>query len=251
MWGTRGFQKSGPDHVTSNHMVCYPVLTGVLRLSQIETKVDANPSKVSSENDPLDFSSIKNDIKGNLPSLQSNILDHLVSLLQCTNEDNQIQNIRSAVGGITELYLRAQPADSCGRPYPKDPEGYGAETFLGLLWSFLFRIVRMIPYRQELLINFLKTLGRKKVGTVTWKVRIWGDLPILNPSLRDEWCPPTLDGRIPSSEESSEWLSLNSFAARLMKEGLVSPTPRAVSRLRTALEQENTVREVANCDISG
>ena len=35
-----------------------------------------------------------------------------------------------------------------------------------------------------------------------------------------------------------------------MKEGLVSPTPRAVSRLRTALEQENTVREVANCDIS-
>jgi hypothetical protein len=92
------------------------------------SKVDANPSKVSSENDPLDFSSIKRDIKGNLPGLQSNILDHLVLLLQCTNEDNQIQKIHSALGGITELYLRAQPADSCGRPYSKDPEGSGAES---------------------------------------------------------------------------------------------------------------------------
>jgi hypothetical protein len=35
-----------------------------------------------------------------------------------------------------------------------------------------------------------------------------------------------------------------------MKEGLVSPTSRAVSRLRTALEQENTVREVANISVA-
>ena len=47
---------------------------------------------------------------------------------------------------------------------------YDVQTFLWTLWGLLFRIVQMIPYnhpKQELLVNFLKTLRRKKVGTAT------------------------------------------------------------------------------------
>ena len=58
----------------------------------------------------------------------------------------------------------------------KDPEDYDAEAFLWVLWGLLLEIVRMIPYshpKQELLVNFLKTLHRKKVGIATiWGVRV-------------------------------------------------------------------------------
>ena len=77
------------------------------------------------------------------------------------------------MGGITELYLRAQHSDQL---YSKDPMVYDVQTFLWKLWSLLFRIVQMIPYnhpKQELLVNFLKTLRRKKVGTASvWGVRV-------------------------------------------------------------------------------
>jgi hypothetical protein len=137
------------------------------------SKVDTKPSKecvLSSENDPLDFSSIKNHTEDTLMGL---ILDHLVLLLQCTDEDNQIKKIHSAVLGITELYLRAQHSDQL---YSEDPMVYDVETFLWQLWGLLFTIVQMIPYnhpKQELLVNFLETLRKKKVGTVTlWGVRV-------------------------------------------------------------------------------
>jgi len=61
---------------------------------------------------------------------------------------------------------------------------------------------------------------------------------------------PTMRREIPSSEESSEWLSLNSFAARLKREDLIYGTYFAICRLRGALEEENPVREVANSEIS-
>ena len=53
-----------------------------------------------SENDPLDFSSINNHTQGTLSGL---ILDHLVLLLQCTNEDNQIQKIKYTLQWVESL----------------------------------------------------------------------------------------------------------------------------------------------------
>jgi hypothetical protein len=140
------------------------------------SKVDAKPPKECVSNDPLDLSSIKNCITGNLRDLQSDILDHLVLLLQCDNEDNQIQSIHTAVDSISELYLRAQPEDSLGEFCSEDPEAYDAAAFLLILWSLLAITARMIPYshpKQELLVNFLKTLRRKKAGIATiWSVRV-------------------------------------------------------------------------------
>jgi hypothetical protein len=57
-------------------------------------------------------------------------------------------------------------------------------------------------------------------------------------------------GRIPSPKQSREWLSMNSFAARLHSEGLVDATCLGLHVLRSALEEENPVREPANCKIS-
>ncbi|KAN0068825.1 Protein of unknown function (DUF3632) domain containing protein [Elaphomyces granulatus] len=145
----------------------------------------------SSENDAPDFSWINTRMVGTLPNLESNILDHLVLLLQCANEDNQIQSIRFTVDGITELYKRARPSNLSRESFP-GKETYSASAFLS----------------------------------------------------------PTVSKDIPSPEECSEWLNLNSFTARLKREGLIHGTRFAMAQLRNALEEENTVREVANCNIS-
>jgi hypothetical protein len=80
------------------------------------------------------------------------------------------------VDSISELYLRAQPEDSLGEFCSEDPEAYDAAAFLLILWSLLAITARMIPYshpKQELLVNFLKTLRRKKAGIATiWSVRV-------------------------------------------------------------------------------
>jgi hypothetical protein len=92
---------------------------------------------------------------GTLPNLESNILDHLVLLLQCANEDNQIQSIRFTVDGITELYKRARPSNLSRESFP-GKETYSASAFLCTLWSLLAMIVRMIPYshpKQELVVT--------------------------------------------------------------------------------------------------
>jgi uncharacterized protein DUF3632 len=60
-----------------------------------------------------------------------------------------------------------------------------------------------------------------------------------------------LGKNIPTPEESSKWLGLNSFTARLHNESLlVDATLLAMYELCTALEEEHPAREVANCKIS-
>jgi hypothetical protein len=75
----------------------------------------------------------------------------------------------------------------------KDPEAYDAATLLLTLWGLLATTARMIPYshpKQELLVDFLKTLRRRKAGTAEiWMVehQMWGDLPLIYPCLSDRW----------------------------------------------------------------
>jgi hypothetical protein len=64
-------------------------------------------------------------------------------------------------------------------------DAYDAVTFLFLLWNLLGETARMIPYnhpKQELLVNFLKTLRRKKVGNAAiWmqgEHQMWGPTPV-------------------------------------------------------------------------
>lgn len=66
-------------------------------------------------------------------------------------------------------------------------------------------------------------------------------------SLREEWFRPTVYGETPSPEESSEWLSLTSFMARMARDGLTDGSPLAIWELRTTLEEENVSEAVAHC----
>ncbi|KAN0070354.1 Protein of unknown function (DUF3632) domain containing protein [Elaphomyces granulatus] len=213
-------------------------------------------AKSAAELQPLDFSSVKDTIRGDL---QSDIFDVLVFLVQSANEDNQNKIIHDAVEKLTKLYLGARPSDRLNGRFnsdleaDSDLEAYDVELFFWTLWGLLLDIVRMMPYnhpKQELLVKFLMTLHRKKAK---YQIQIWEDFPILLACLTEDFeagFSPTMMREIPSSEESSEWLSLNSFAARLKREDLIYGTYFAIYRLRDAVEQENAVREVANCKIS-
>jgi hypothetical protein len=98
-----------------------------------------------------------------------------------------------------------------------DTEAYDTVDFLWTLWGAMFSIVRILPYnhpKQELFVEFLVLLRRGVMGTATvWGVcvpyfssshllkfmvrliknlfqaemRIWRDLPLLGPCLREEW----------------------------------------------------------------
>jgi hypothetical protein len=61
---------------------------------------------------------------------------------------------------------------------------------------------------------------------------------------------PAYGGCVPSPKESSAWLSLNSFVARLSSAGLVDGSCLAIWVLRHALEEKNIAKETANCNIS-
>jgi hypothetical protein len=179
-------------HFKHNSILPFLSLCDQIRLCVVEchypimapkiSKVNAKPSNKllsrsenSSKNDPLDFSSINTRMVCALPNLQSRILDHLFLFLQCANEDDQIQNIHSAVDGLTELYQEARPSD-LSQESSVDKETYPAEAFLCMLWSLLAMIVRMIPYthpKQELVLSFFKTLRERKVGIAfVWGVRV-------------------------------------------------------------------------------
>ncbi|KAN0070921.1 Protein of unknown function (DUF3632) domain containing protein [Elaphomyces granulatus] len=80
--------------------------------------------------------------------------------------------------------------------------------------------------------------------------RVWQDLPFLGTLLRDEWCGPTGNGKIPTPEKSSEWLNLNSFTAHMTNEGLIDGSIFGLWKIRRALEEENDAKAIANCHIS-
>jgi len=212
-------------------------------------------SENSSKNDSLDFSSINTRMVCALPNLQSRILDHLFLFLQCANEDDQIQNIHSAVDGLTELYQEARPSD-LSQESSVDKETYPAEAFLCMLWSLLAMIVRMIPYthpKQELVLSFFKTLRERKVGIAfVWgfELQLWEEFPLLYPNWDDEMHSPAVFKKTPSPEERNEWLNLSSFTALLKREGIVHGTHYAIVQLRNALEERLPSRELTNWHVS-
>jgi hypothetical protein len=205
----------------------------------------------------LDFSSIKNGIGGAYPRLQSDILDVLVLLLQFPNEDNQFQSIDNAVKAITELYLRAQPLNPYEELNSNDPEIYDAEIFLWMLWGVLLMVVKKIPYnhpKQEHLVNFLKTLRvAQKASTGRPAFAAKGRLRPFHSLIMDQASISLRisKGKIPKSS-ASEWLSLNSFAARLEREDLIRGISLAKGRPNDTFGREDTFKDqkIANSYIS-
>ncbi|KAI9934108.1 hypothetical protein AWENTII_000474 [Aspergillus wentii] len=116
------------------------------------------------------------------------------------------------------------------------------ESFMWGIWSYFITLAKQIPYdhpSQDRLVAVVYALSELPSTTVDiWEsdVRIWTDLPILGPCMREAWNSPTSPNLNPSKEKATEWINLNSFAARLLRHPAVSWTIFAVWGLFPALE---------------
>ncbi|EEQ34009.1 conserved hypothetical protein [Microsporum canis CBS 113480] len=138
----------------------------------------------------------------------------------------------------------------------KPKEDY--ESFLLEIWNSLIEVARQIPSdhaSQDRLVELVKAL-RELPSTNTdrrerWyniagvyadlkafknTVRVWTDLPLLGPAMREAWIGPP-SGNAHSSNDAQRWVNQNAFAARLLNLDQIFWSNFAVWSLRSALEE--------------
>ncbi|PHH61373.1 hypothetical protein CDD81_451 [Ophiocordyceps australis] len=118
------------------------------------------------------------------------------------------------------------------------------EAFLWSFWSLLIAAAKKISAtdntRHKLLVDIvakLKTCRDEHVELWGQQTRVWGELPMLGPCMREAWnLRPDFNSA--SDEAIAEWISLNSFAARLLAADLQPWINFAIWELRASLEEE-------------
>ncbi|KAF9888622.1 hypothetical protein FE257_008554 [Aspergillus nanangensis] len=124
------------------------------------------------------------------------------------------------------------------------------EEFLWEVWKVFITIAKQIPSdheSQERLVGVIAALTELCPTTIQiWgsDIRLWKDLPLLGPSMREAWISPTIDHTTPSEKPIEEWINLNSFAARLLARDYASWIQFPVWALRSALEEESSGAEL-------
>ncbi|KAG5977996.1 hypothetical protein E4U55_006435 [Claviceps digitariae] len=130
------------------------------------------------------------------------------------------------------------------RLYPSDP--LEASDWLWSFWSIFVGVVRVIPAdddeRQQLLVLTVAKLKTKRDEEVEmWgqRTRVWSELPMLGPIMRDSWSfSPNFDDVTDTDPcPVEEWVSLNSFAARIYGAALQDWHNFAIWELRFGLEE--------------
>ncbi|OAA78933.1 hypothetical protein LEL_02419 [Akanthomyces lecanii RCEF 1005] len=136
---------------------------------------------------------------------------------------------------IDQLFQKTLAADSDG-----------AEDFLYTFWDVVLKSVATIPatdHRLAQLIDVIKALQKKKTAEVEiWdaKTTVWKDLPMLGPALRDAWnFKPEFDGK-EDHASLQKWISLNSFAARILGSRVQSSFNLGLWELRAGLEEKHS-----------
>ncbi|KAH7312396.1 hypothetical protein B0I35DRAFT_436896 [Stachybotrys elegans] len=131
--------------------------------------------------------------------------------------------------------------------YPAGASSEDAENFLWNLWTLFERVVRKIPAgddRHQGLISVvekLKSIDRETIQLWGKDTKVWSDLPMLGPTMREAWnTRPALDGTGQDASSIAEWVSLNSFAARALSASLQPWENFAIWELRAALEETST-----------
>ncbi|KJZ78477.1 hypothetical protein HIM_01868 [Hirsutella minnesotensis 3608] len=162
-------------------------------------------------------------------SVEGKILDILSDALNDGAGDNAADD---AASRINELY----PAGNTE----------AIEDFLWTLWVCLIGAVKKVPAddpRQQLLVDSVARLKAKRDDDVElWgqKTKVWSELPMLGPCMRDAWnMRPKLDGSEKDEAAVNEWTSLNSFAARMFGQDLQSWVNFAIWEMRAALEEQS------------
>ncbi|KAH6605692.1 hypothetical protein Trco_004845 [Trichoderma cornu-damae] len=125
------------------------------------------------------------------------------------------------------------------------PRSEDAEGFLWSLWTLLVDVSKRIPlgdWRMNGLVEVVEKLKAKQGGSVEiWgsSSSLWADMPLLGPVMREAWdTTPEFDNNSPQQATTiAQWVSLNSFAARLLGSSVQSWTNFALWELRDALEE--------------
>lgn len=119
------------------------------------------------------------------------------------------------------------------------------EEYLWEMWTLLQRVAKKISAsdaRQQHLVNIVAKLKAKDRETVQlWgnESKVWSDLPMLGPTMREAWNGrPPLNGTGQDASAVAEWVSLNSFAARILGASLQQWDNLAIWELRASLEEE-------------
>ncbi|KMQ45745.1 hypothetical protein HL42_3586 [Trichophyton rubrum] len=131
------------------------------------------------------------------------------------------------------------------------------ESFLLEIWESIIEIAKQIPSdhaSQDRLVELIKALTELPATEIEiWgsNVRMWADLPLLGPAMREAWIGPSSDDKAPSSEEAERWINQNAFAARLLNLNQVDWSNFAVWSLRSALEEAPaTAAESHKCAVA-
>ncbi|PFH59561.1 hypothetical protein XA68_12193 [Ophiocordyceps unilateralis] len=135
-------------------------------------------------------------------------------------------------------------AETLDELYPAGDDVGAIEDYLWSLWSLLVGAVKKIPAqdkRQQLIVDVIARLRDSRDQEVElWgqKTKVWSELPMLGPCMRDAWnLRPKLDGSDKDNAAICEWTSLNSFAARMFGADLQPWINLAIWELRAALEE--------------
>ncbi|KYK55149.1 hypothetical protein DCS_07111 [Drechmeria coniospora] len=121
-----------------------------------------------------------------------------------------------------------------------------AEEFLWSFWTLLVATVKKVPATSDpdrmqpmvSMIAHLRSLRDDEVEMWGQKTRVWSELPMLGPCMRDAWnMRPMFTGTEAETESIAEWISLNSFAARVFGAKLQSWDNFAIWEMRSGLEE--------------
>ncbi|RHZ63634.1 DUF3632 domain-containing protein [Aspergillus thermomutatus] len=144
----------------------------------------------------------------------------------------------------------AQALDALTPKASAQEEDSDLESFLWSIWGTVIDIAKQVPHdhpSQDRLVDLIHALTELPPTTVSiWgsETRLWKDLPILGPSLREDWNPPTYTKS--NGQAITEWINLHAFTARLMSKCDPSLSLFAVWSLRSGLEEE-----LSDCELDG
>ncbi|KAI9151755.1 hypothetical protein HJFPF1_08965 [Paramyrothecium foliicola] len=161
-------------------------------------------------------------------------------------EAQLLDTLDAAINALSPTELSAETtAGELDNRYPAGRGAEDVEAYLWTLWTLYLNVAKKVPandVRQQLLVTVVKKLKAKDRETLSlWgnDTKIWSDLPMLGPCMREAWnTRPSFNGTGQDASAVTEWISLNSFAARILGAEVQLWDNFAIWELRGVLEEK-------------